>query len=182
MHSPVSVQVGPASGNSPWLPVDYTQRPFSVGLDVSADAAAVTATFAYTVQWTPDNPNRLTRPASLTRSGTVATLKTVNPHGLSVGDSVVSVATGDANLEGAHDVASVVDPNTLTYTVANSGATLAGPDPKVILLRVFPDGNMTAKTARAYENSTTPMRAVRLNATLTAGIMTLTVVQGYGRG
>lgn len=182
MRSPVSVQVGPASGNSPWAVLDYTQRPFSVGIDVSADAAAVAATFAYTVQWTPDNPNHLKRVVSLLRAGTVATLKTQTPHGLVVGDAVVAVATGDANLEGPHDVASVVDASTLTYTVANTGATVAAPDPKVATLRIFPDANMTAKTARAYEGVTTPMLAVRVNATLTAGIITLSAVQGYGRG
>lgn len=181
MRSPISAQLA-ATGNSAWLVLDYLQRPFSVGIDVSADAAAVTATFAYTVQWTPDNPNHIKRIVSLLRSGTVATLVTSTPHGLSVGDAIVAVATGDPNLDGPHDVASVVDASTLTYTVANTGLTKAGPDPKVVTLRVFADPNMTAKTARAYEGVTTPMMAVRLNGTLTAGVLTISAVQGYGRG
>lgn len=183
MRSPVSAQLA-ATGNTPWLVLDYLQRPFSVGIDVSADAAAVTATFAYTVQWTPDNPNDVTRNSvvSLTRATTVATLKMAQAHGLVVGDSVITSGTGDANLDGAHDVASVVDAFTLTYTVANSGAANGGNDPKVSLLRVFADPNMTAKTARAYEGVTTPMLAVRLNGTLSAGVLTISAVQGYGRG
>lgn len=184
MRSPVSVQAT-AQGNTPWLPVDYTQRPFDVGLYVSADAAAVTATFGYSIQWTPDNPSDVTvnNVVSLTRATTVATLKLAKAHGLSVGDSVITTASGDANLDGAHDVASVVDAFTLTYTVANSGATVAGPDPKVALLRVFADPNETTKTARGYEGVTVPALAVRaVVSSLTAGVLTLTVVQGYGRG
>lgn len=181
MRSPVSVAVS-ATGNSPWLPLDYTQRPFDVGIYVSGDSAAVTATFAYTVQWTPDNTSLVNEIVSLTRATTVATLKTSTPHGLVVGDSVITTASGDANLDGAHDVASVVDASTLTYTVANSGAAAGQPGTKVALARVFADGNETAKTARSYEGVTTPAYAVRLNATMTAGVLTLSAVQGYGRG
>lgn len=183
MRSPISASLA-ATGNTGWLVLDYKQRPFSVGIDVSADAAAVAATFAYTVQWTPDNPNDITRNnvVSLTRATTVATLTMAQPHGLVVGDNVVTSGTGDANLDGSHDVASVVSPTVLTYAVANSGAANGGNDPKVSLLRVFADPNMTAKTARAYEGVTTPMMAVRLNGTLSAGSLQISAVQGYGRG
>lgn len=174
-----SVSKGGGQGPSPWLVVDYLQRPFVEGLfaSLSFDNNAIT----YQVEHTPDNPN-VTVPVSISRATTVATL-TRAAHGLVVGDSVTVINSGSANLDGVYPVASVVDANNLTYTVANSGATAGAATAQAALCRVFIDATLTAKTAKAYAANSVPVLASRINVTAwTAGTATLQVVQGHARG
>jgi hypothetical protein len=187
MRSPISVQVSGAPGISPWLLLDYLQRPFNVALMASLSAAA--AGVGYRVEYTPDNPNQTrantNNVVSLTRATTVATLTFTNPHNLVVGDSVVVFGSGDPNLEGngSVTVASVVSPTVLTYTVANTGLAVASSYTRAIPLRVFPHDFMVALTAKADGNIAFPCWAVRLNVTgLSAGVVTLSVLQGHARG
>jgi hypothetical protein len=182
MRSPLKQTVA-AVGAGPWIPVDYLQRPFNVGLFVSLseDAAGIT----YSVEHTPDNPNNLkgNTVASLTRSTTVATLTMSSAHGLSAGDSVTVFGSGDPNLDGTYAVASTPSTTSLTYTVANTGATAGGPYTQAILMRVFPHDYMAAQTTRQDGNYAFPVMAIHLHVTaLSAGSATLEITQGYARG
>ncbi len=174
-----------AVGASPWVPLDYLQRPFNVALaaSLSEDASGIT----YSVEWTPDNPNpgrKESNPVvSLSRTTTVATLTLAKDHGLNTGDSVTVYGSGDANLDGTYAVASTPTTKSLTYTVANTGATAGANSTQAILMRVFPHDFMAGLTARADGNIAFPVLAVRINNTAyTGGSSTLQVTQGYGRG
>ncbi len=174
-----------AAGASPWIPLDYLQRPFNVSLTVtfSEDASGITAS----VEFTTDNPNPGRKEAnpvvSLTRTTTAATLTLANDHGLSTGDSVTVYGSGSSNLDGTYAVASTPTSKSLTYTVLNSGATVGANSTQAILFHVFPHDFLAGLTARADGNFAFPVTAVRINNTAwTAGSTTLEVLQGYGRG
>jgi len=170
---PVSVTVSSAA-NSAWIPLSNKQTPFNVSLGVTLDNAASGIT--YSVQHTFDQLGNKQYPASITRSGTVATV-TLTAHGLRVGDSVIVAAAG-APLDGTYAVASVVDANTFTYTVANSGATAASPGAWLIPLRVFNHDVLAGKVVSAQDNYAFPITAVRLSLSAWgAGSATLTVTQ-----
>lgn len=186
MRSPIKTQLA-AVGVSPWLPLDYHQRGFAVGLyaGLSEDASAGAT---YSVEYTPDNPNdsRATRNnvVSLTRSGTTATLTFTNPHGLVAGDSAVVVNSGDPNLDGNQTVVAASSPTVITYTVANTGLTVALAAVQAVACRVFAAATaLTAATTRQSALVQQPMMAVRLHVTaITAGFVLLEVVQGLARG
>ena len=174
-----------AAGASPWQPLDYLQRPFDVSLfaSLSEDASGIT----YTVEYTPDNPNPRRKErnnvASLSRTTTVATLTLTNNHNLVTGDSVTVTNSGNANLDGTYPVASTPTAKSLTYTVANTGATVGGPYAEAILMRVFPQGNLAGLTVRASGFFSSPCMAVRINNTAwTAGSSILEILQGHARG
>jgi hypothetical protein len=130
----------------------------------------------YTVDYSFDNPN-VPVPCKLSRSTTTATLTLVN-HGLTTADSIIVAGTGSTSLDGTFAVASVVDQNTITYTVANSGVT-SSTSGQVSVMRVFSDITaLSAKTANAQALITTPIMAVRLRCTIfAAGYMTMLVLQ-----
>lgn len=185
MRSPVKVSLT-AVGISPWIPLDYVARTFNVGLFASlSQDASVAAT--YSVEYTPDNPNQSNgtrnNVASLTRTGTTATLTFSKPHGVVTNDAVKVYNSGDPNLDGDF-TATATSPTALTYVVANTGATVGSVNTQAIALRVFEVATaMTAATTRQAASLTTPCWAVRLNATaITAGSITLEVVQGLARG
>jgi hypothetical protein len=187
MRSPLKQTVTPtAAGGAfgPWIPLDYLQRPFNVGLFVSLsqDASGIT----YSVEYSPDNPNAgksVANPvASLSRTTTTATLTFTNPHGLVTGDSVTVVNSGDPNLDGTY-TAAATSTTALTYTVANTGAAAGSPYTQAVPMRVFPHATLVALLVRAAGNFAFPCWAVRLHITAwTAGSATLEVNQGFGRG
>lgn len=187
MRSPLKQTVTPtAAGGAfgPWLPLDYVQRPFNVSLFVSLsqDASGIT----YSVEYSPDNPNAgrsTANPvASLTRTTTTATLTFTNPHGLVTNDSVTVVNSGDANLDGTYTV-TATSTTGVTYTVANTGATVGSVYTQAVPMRVFPHATLVGLTARAAGNFAFPCWACRLHITAwTAGSATLEVIQGYARG
>lgn len=187
MRSPLKTTIAGAPGISPWQVLDYVQRPFSVGLfaSLSEDASAAAT---YSLEYTPDNPNSTkgTRNpvVSLARAATVATLTWANAHGLVTGDAVKVYNSGDPNLDGDQTVASTPSPTSVTYTVANTGAVTGMPYTEAVGLRVFAlPAAVTAATTRQSAALTTPCWAVRLRVSaLTAGSISLEVVQGYGRG
>jgi hypothetical protein len=167
------------AGPSPWLVVDYLQRPFIEGLfaSLSEDSNALT----YQVEHTPDNPNVVT-PYIASRTTTVLTLTFQSAHGLVAGDSVT--LPPPSQWAGLYTVASAPTPLTLTVTVANTGpAAETTVVPGAVLCRVFVDNTLKALTARAYGLNNVPVLASRINATaVTTGIATLEVVQGHARG
>jgi hypothetical protein len=189
MRSPVKLTLTPTvvgGGVSLWLPLDYLQRPFNVGLyaSLSSDASGIT----YSVEYTPDNPNQTkgtrNQVVSLTRVAGVVTIVYAAPHGVAVGDAVKVYNSGDPNLDGDFPVASTPSTNSLTYAVANTGALVGSTYTEAIALRVFAlAANLTAATTRQSGLLLTPAWAVRLHATAwVAGSVTLEVIQGYGRG
>lgn len=187
MRSPVKVTVSGAPGISPWILLDYLQRGFAVGLfaSLSEDAAG---TPTYSVEYTPDNPNQgksVQNPVvSLTRTTTTATLTWANPHGLVANDAAKVYNSGDANLDGDQTVVSTPSPTSITYTVANTGATVGSPYTQANGLRVFQVATaLTGATTRQSADLAVPALAVRLHVTLlSAGSISLEVVQGLARG
>ena len=101
---PTSVTVS-ATGNSNWIPVDYTQNNFNLGIQVVVSGGA---SLTWVVQLTSDD---------------------------------------------------VFDPD-VTPTA------ITAPDP------------LNTGTGNEIGSITTPVRAVRLNATVTSGTVTMTVIQG----
>lgn len=172
---PVYQNLG-AAGNAPWITVNSLQAAFAVGLAVTISSGGV---LTYTVQHTFDDTIAF-RNVTIARAGTVATVTDV-AHGLSVGDSITVQGAGDANLNGTYDVASVVDANSYTYTVVNTGATASVPGTQLISLRVFSHATLQALTTRADGNYRFPPTACRLRITsYTSGVATLAVIQGMG--
>lgn len=174
---PIEVLVT-AAGNSPWIPVDSQQSPFYIGLGVMPTSLA---SLTYSVQHTFDTFDG-THPVTIARSGTVATV-TDTAHEASVGDSVFIRNSGDANLDGTYDIASIVDANTFTYTVANTGATAGLPMTEGDVARVFNHSTLVAQTTRMDGNYQFPVAMVRLKVTTYAsGQVSMVVMQGTGTG
>lgn len=171
-----------AAGGSAWYPLSYYQNPFSVSLlyTPNADAVGITAK----VQHTHDDPQLARAVTSLTRSGTTATV--VDPgHGMATGDCLMVMNSGDPNLDTTVRVGAdvtVVDKDTYTYVVANTGALAGSVNTRVVTLRVDDHPIMTGMAARTDGNYAFPVRATRLRSTAyTSGSASLTVTQGGGR-
>jgi len=166
-----SVTVG-SSTVSQWIPTNAAQNPTGIAL---ACSLASGASLTYKVQYTPDNPQE-TVPVIISRSTTTATV-TLPSHGLVAGDSVCVEGAGSP-FDGTYAVASVVDANSFTYTVLDSGST-GTQNARLVKMRVFDHSSITGKTANSDGNFAFPVRAVRLNVTsYTGGSVTLTVNQG----
>lgn len=170
-----------ANGGSQWVPTSYYQNPFGVSLAATPDG---TANLTYKVQHTFNNPQNARNPVSITRSTTVATV-TDTDHGLVTGDCVMVMGSGDANFEtvvGVGADVTVVDANTYTYVVANTGAAKALPTVQVVTLKVFDHPLMTGLTGRQDGNYAFPVMATRLRvSSYVAGSVRLEVTQSTGR-
>lgn len=177
------VTVGSAT-TSAWIPLNTKKPYFATALFVGLTD---TVNLTYTVQHAvPINTNGQHRPVSgnemgkltkLTRSTTTATL--IWPaHGMTTADSLIVQGAG-GTMDGTYTVASVVDADTLTYTVANSGITTAQDGFQVMLLKVFNHDTLASKTTADDGNYAFPVPFVRLNVTpYTSGQATLVVVSG----
>lgn len=179
MKSPLKQRLT-ATGAGPWQVTSYKQRPFNVGFGVIPNSSA---TINVTVQHTFDNPNDDSQGCVLTRAGTTATVVMAN-HGLSTNDCAVISHSGSSNLDGQQTV-TVVDINTFTYTVANSGPTVGGSDTRCAPVRVFPHAFVAAATARTDGNYAYPPMAVRLlvsTLTGTGAFVDFYVIQGNDHG
>lgn len=168
---PTSVRLV-AAGYSAWIPLNWAAIDISIliGLVFSSNK-----NLTANVQYVSD-PLVPQKGVNITRSTTTATLKLTN-HGLSVDDSVV-VSDAPAPFAGVYTVASVVDQNTITYTVANSGAASAT-DASAIPMRVQPHPVLTTITADADSNFAYPPTAVRLYvSSYTAGYVDMNIVSG----
>lgn len=186
MKSPVRVLLS-ALGNSPWIPLDYIQTPFGVTLACmpSSDWNG-TYSVQYTYDAMDDQEDTL---VSIARTTTSAAVVWPN-HDMVTGDSVITYATGDANLDSAKDASrgnpiaqdiTAVDASNFTYVVANSGAAAGGVNSKAKRLRVFTHAVLVAQTGRLDSNFNLPCQAVRLKVTAyVAGRLTMIVTQGVG--
>lgn len=179
---PISVTVGSAT-TSNWIPLNTKKPYFATSLFVGFPATCV---LTYSVQHANPNNTDGHSPVSgndagvlakLTRSTTTATLIWPD-HGLTTSDSLIVQGAG-GTMDGTYAVASVVDANTLTYTVTNSGITTAKDGFQVLLLKVFNHASLVGLSAAANGNYAFPVPFVRLNVTAyTSGKATLTVVSG----
>src|SRR5258708_2667525 len=156
MKSPARVVLS-AVGNSPWVPLDYIQHPFQVTM---AGLLSSTGNLTWGVQYTYDETNWDTaEPIKISRTTTVATVTWVN-HEMVTGDSAIVQNSGSSNLDSAQDSGgrpiaqdiTVVDDNTFTYPVANSGAASDNGFAKALRYRVFPHSILTGLTARSDSN------------------------------
>jgi hypothetical protein len=169
--APIKVTVSSAT-RSAWIPLNTYISPFNVGIGCVC-SSNINAT--YSVEYSHDNPLDAVA-CSITRSTTTATLTLPN-HGLTTSDSIIVVSSGDSNLDGTYQVASVPNQNTVTYTVADTGVT-ASISAKVAVMRVFTHSTLASKTANADGNIAYPVQAVRLRITAyTAGYVTMLVTQ-----
>lgn len=168
-----------ALGNSAWAPLNQVQAEFGVGLGASITSGA---NLTYKVEHTFDDPGPDKRHlVSISRAATVATVVDTD-HRLSVADSVVVTGTGSAVLDGTFDVATVVDANTYTYTVANSGPTVDQGNSYLNSFRVYNHATIIAQTGRIDGNYAFPVQAIRLVVTaFVSGKVDLTILQGMGR-
>lgn len=164
-----------AAGASSWIQLNRLAQSFWTSIGVSLSSGA---SLTYSVQHTTDDIHETFEAFSITRSTTTATVKLAD-HGLSVGDWVMGVGIG-APFDGEFAVASVVDANTFTYTVANSGLTTRV-NGSLRKARVVAHDVLTARTANAESNYAFSPVAVRLNVTShTSGTVDLKVIQGRG--
>ena len=150
-----------AAGFSPWLNINrMPQGNFGVALGVRLSSGA---SLTYSVQHTMDQLYEPTREWSAARTTTTGTITRVN-HGLSVGDWVQMDAAAPFNT--AYSVASVVDADNFTVTVANSGITaVAKGASNLWIARVSETSGMSAQTASKDGNYTFPPTACRLAIT-----------------
>lgn len=164
-----------AAGFSPWLNINRLPRGnFGVALGVELSSGA---TLTYSVQHTTDPLyNAQTQEWSASRTTTTGTITRTN-HGLSAGDWVQMDAA--APFDTAYSVASVVDADNFTITVANSGATaVARGAANLWIARVRETLDMSGLSASAEGNYAFPPTACRLIITAyTSGFAQLNVLQ-----
>lgn len=177
------VTVGSAT-TSAWIPLNTKKPTFGTALFVGLTG---TVNLTYSVQhavptntggqYHPVPGNEVGVNAKLTRVTTTATLVWAG-HGLTTSDSIVIQGAG-APFDGTYAVASVVDADTITYTVTDSGLATAQDGFQAMLLKVFNHDTLAAKTTADDGNYAFPVPFVRLNVTAyTSGKATLVVVSG----
>lgn len=177
---PITVRVSSATF-SPWIPVNRLQRSFGVGIGCYISSGAV---LTYSVQHTFDalylDPNP-TNFVKIVRTTTSANVLKVN-HGLSVGDWAKITNSGSSNLDFAEKgvaVATVVDADNFTYTVANSGTAADNGFATLQSARVFDNVILSGVSLRGDTNYSAPVVAVRLIVTAyTSGFVDMDVIQG----
>lgn len=175
---PVKLTQG-ALGNSVWAPLNQVQAEFGVGIGCSVTSGA---NLTYKIQHTFDDPGPDgRRQVSISRAAAVATVVD-NDHRLSVGDSVVVTGTGNSGMDGTFDVATVVDANTYTYAVPNSGATADQGNSFLNSFRTYNHATIVGQTGRVDGNYAFPVQVVRLVVTAyVSGKVDAIFLQGMGR-
>ena len=170
-----------ATGPGPWFPLDTNQSGFGMGYFCSVQEAS---SLTYKIQHGFYDPSegRDYNQVNITRVTTTATLTFPQDMSPKIGDSIVVISAG-APFDGTYDIASVTSSKVVTYTVANSGATINTAGAKALLIRTEDDPIVTGKTASSSGNIAFPVNAIRLNVTaFTSGEVALTVNQGIFGG
>lgn len=166
-----------ALGVSPWVPINYLQIAFGVGLGVIPDSGS---TLTYTVQHTFGDLSTF-HPIQFTQSATTVTVED-NAHNLSVGDSVIIQGSGINGADGTQVVASIVNANSYTFTSGVSQIAVSQPSCVATNLPVFPHISLVGLTTRADGNYAYPIGAIRLSVTAyTSGAVNMYVYQSMGR-
>lgn len=159
---------------TPWVLANRYSNSFGIGFGVKLSDGA---TLTYYVQHTFDDLYEVYKNLTIARVTTTATVTQV-AHGLSVGDWAKITNAGDANLNGEYSVASVVDVDNFTYTVADTGAAAAGGNVGLQKARVFNHSAVENETTSQDGNYEFPPRAIRANCTAwTDGQADFTVIQ-----
>lgn len=166
-----------AADFSPWVPLNRLSKGvFAVGLGVVISSGA---SLTYSVQQTMDNVYDRTEEFSVARVTTTGTVTLTN-HGLSVDDWVLfSGAAAPFNTAKGFAVASVVDANSFTVTVANSGITSIASGSGVYLhkARVQAHDTMAAETTSQTGNYAFPPFATRfIITTYASGFADFTII------
>lgn len=168
-----------ATGAGPWFPLDTIQSGFGVGYLCSVQDGS---TLTYKIQHGFYDPSVDETYPRITRVTTTATVVFPSACSPKVGDSLVVVAAG-APFDGTFDIASVTNSTTVTYTVLNSGLTVANAGAHILLIRTEDDPIVVSKTGTTSGNIAFPTNAIRLNLTaFTSGAVSLTVNQGIFGG
>lgn len=174
---PVTQRFSVAGLGAPVM-VNYIQNAFALALYIYFSGT----TLACKVQLSGDDPSQNRRQPGIPTVTRVTTTATVvdTAHNLVNGSTIFVQGAGapfDTGPAGA-DI-TVVDANTYTYTVANSGLAAGQNGFTLAHLRWFDHATLGAVAASANGNVAFPVRAVRLNiATLTAGLVDFIVEQG----
>lgn len=165
-----------AVGPSNWIPVNRLQSKFNLALAGWIDDGS---TLTWEVQHTLSGlDSSRERQVTISRSTTTATVTDPN-HGLDVGDSVIVEGSGTSNLDGTREVVSIVDANSYTYTVANTGPTASAVGTRAKNLKVFIHSTLTGQAGNADGNYAFPPTAVRFYVTAyTSGALNAQIVQG----
>lgn len=169
-----------SAGASQWLTTDTRRHgnDFSASLAVTLEPAS---NLTYDVDLTYDrNANARWQRVTITRVTTTATATLVD-HGLQTGDNVIIFDSNytnhspESNFEGSFDV-TVVDKDTFTYTVTDTGDTSG--IARIITFRIVKHPTLQADTSGEVGIQNEPIAAARINVTTyTAGSATLTVLQ-----
>lgn len=167
--------VGIAQGSTRWLfqQAGESSLKFVVSIAVTLNS---TANLTYDVELTKDRNTRdRWQKISVARATTTATVTLVD-HGLAVGDNVQVFNTGDSNLDGSFDVATVTDDDTFTYTVEDTGATSA--EGQLISFRVIKHPTLQGLTTAQAGVQRSPVSGIRLKVTnFTVGRADITTLQ-----
>lgn len=161
---------------SPWLRLNHYMWDYSIGFRAQP---ATGTTGTYSIQESLSNPEQFVM-CNFSRSTTTLTLTYTN-HGLVVGDGVFLQGTPWDTTNGQSiAVATVADANTMTLTVANTGATAGAL--AACFIRINTDSNYSAVSDVQTGSTTGGMQLIRvakLTGTL-SGRVTLEVTQsGY---
>lgn len=138
-----------------WIPVNRRSWG-SIGFTVNPQPSAAGT---YDVEFTESNLQNGTKKVPISRSTTVLTISLVN-HGLAVGDDAIITESGD--YDGVEVVASVVDADSFTVTVAASGDSRSATVAPVIADTVVDFAAATGKNSGLINASVV---AIRLNCT-----------------
>lgn len=143
-----------------WIPVD--RRSYGIiGFTVNPHTSAAGT---YSVNFTESAVNGNGTRVSFSRTTTVLTV-TFPDHGLAVADNVILL--GNSDYFGQLDVASVVDDDSFTITVADSGQTAVTGTCLPIISGDIADA--TAVTGKNSGTIDTSVAAIRLNCTNSTG-------------
>ena len=190
------IQTITGTGPSGWTMVDYIQRSFAIGFLCTVGGTG-SPSMTYKVQngfWSGNYDTEV----YLTRTTTTATLvfnslysdpNTRAPwvsHGLSTSDNLFIYAAGapfdclaPPNPTVGIPIASVVDNRTVTFTVANSGASVGAPGFYVARIFVSDHPIVTGATGSTAGNYAYPINFIRTNiTTFGSGALTLSLNQG----
>lgn len=186
---PVDINAN-ALGFTPWVPIDYLQNGFAIGLGFSVSSGA---SLTATVQHTFDDILQNDHPVIITQATTVITVTDggftqpyagaygLGGHNLSVGDWVSITGSKAPSMDGQYSVTTV--PNNTSYTLTSLVSQTATADPGVQIAsaRVYPHATLAGVSARQDGNYAFPPMAIRLNLTAyTSGIASLMIRQGMG--
>jgi hypothetical protein len=177
-----------AAGDSTWIVPHPLPISTQIGLALTFTS---NANLTANVQYTYDDTMQTPRLVTLARAATVLTI-TDNNHGLNVGDAIqLSNPAADPNniWDGGgpggtpYNIATIVDQNNYTVTVANSGSAAGGGAVRSFRLFLHPTLKAISGVppVRIDGSLGWPLGAIRLNVSAyTAGSVTLTVQEAKG--